>query len=81
MEVIVYSSTGCIKCLEVKEQLREWRIPFEERNVSDNEQYFKELQERRIFGTPATFINGRVVLGFQPKKLQERLGLTEESIG
>lgn len=80
MEVIVYSSTGCPKCQEVKEQLRKWGVPFEERNISENPEHFKALQERRIFGTPATFINGRPVLGFQPKRLRERLGLSDEQI-
>lgn len=80
MEVIVYSSTGCPKCIEVKEQLKQWGISYEERNVSENGVYFQELQARRIFGTPATFINGKPVLGFQPKKLQERLGLTDQAV-
>lgn len=80
MEVIVYSSTGCPKCMEVKDQLKQWDISYEERNVSENAAYLQELQERRIFGTPATFINGKVVLGFQPKKLQERLGLSDQAI-
>ena len=80
MEVIVYSSTGCPKCMEVKDQLKKWGVTFEERNISENAEYFKQLQERRIFGTPATMIDGKVVLGFQPKKLQERLGISEESL-
>ena len=50
MEVIVYSSTGCPKCMEVKDQLKKWGISFEERNLSENAEYFKQLQDRRILG-------------------------------
>jgi thioredoxin reductase (NADPH) len=77
--VIVYSSTGCPKCHQVKEQLKEWGIAYEERNISDNKTYFEDLQQRKIFGTPATFINNKPILGFQPAKLMKALGLEEAS--
>lgn len=78
-EVIVYSSEGCPHCHKVKEQLNEWGISYTEKNVSENQEFFAELQSRRIFGTPATFINGKVVLGFQPEKLQKLLGMDENA--
>ncbi len=77
MSVILYSSSGCPHCHKVKEQLAEWGVPFEERNVSENEAYFQELQSKRIFGTPATFINGKIILGFQPEKMMKQLGIEE----
>src|SRR5690554_5191185 len=73
--VIVYSSTGCPRCHQVKEQLQQWGITYEERNITDNLTYFEELQQRKIFGTPATFINNKPILGFQPDKLMKALGL------
>ena len=75
--VILYSSTGCPRCLQVKEQLKEWGVSYEERNISDNQDYFKQLQERKIFGTPATFINNKPILGFQPEKLRAALGVVD----
>lgn len=75
--VILYSSTGCPRCLQVKEQLKEWGVAYEERNISDNQEYFKQLQERKIFGTPATFVNNKPILGFQPEKLRAALGVTD----
>lgn len=78
LEVFVYSSTGCPYCEKVKSFLTENGIEFEERNASIHKEYFDHLQERKIFGTPATFINGKVVLGFQEKKLRKLLGLTDE---
>ncbi len=73
--VIVYSSTGCPRCHQVKEQLREWGIAYEERNVSEDRTHFEELQRRKIFGTPATLIHNKPILGFQPDKLMKALGL------
>lgn len=75
--VIVYTSVGCPRCHEVKRQLKEWNVAYEERNVTESEEYFKELQSNRIFGTPATFIGSKVVLGYQEAKLQQAL----EAIG
>src|SRR3954468_757207 len=77
-EVIVYSSTGCPYCEKVKSYLKENGIEFEERNASIHKEYFDQLKERKIYGTPATLINGKLVLGFQEKKLNKLLGLEEE---
>ncbi|MDN3019280.1 FAD-dependent oxidoreductase [Paenibacillus sp. BSR1-1] len=77
-EVIVYSSSGCPYCEKVKSYLKEKGIEFEERNASIHKEYFDQLKERKIFGTPATFINGKLVLGFQEKKFIKLLGLSEE---
>jgi len=76
-EVIVYSSTGCPYCEKVKSFLKEHGIEFEERNASIHKEYFDQLKERKIYGTPATLINGKLVLGFQEKKLNKLLGLSE----
>lgn len=75
-EVIVYSSTGCPYCEKVKGFLKEHNIEFEERNASLHKEYFDELKARKIFGTPATLINGKLVLGFQEKKLKKLLDLS-----
>ena len=77
LEVIVYSSTGCPYCEKVKTFLKEHSIEFEERNASIHKEYFDQLKERKIFGTPATLINGKLVLGFQEKKFNKLLGLSE----
>jgi thioredoxin reductase (NADPH) len=76
--VVVYSSTGCPHCQKVKEQLKEWDIPYEEKNVSEHKEYFEELQQRKIFGTPATLINGKIVLGFQREKMKKLLGIEDQ---
>jgi len=77
-EVIVYSTTGCPYCERVKAFLKEHRIEYEERNVATNKEYFDQLRERKIFGLPATLIDGKLVLGFQEKKFQQLLGIGEQ---
>lgn len=79
ISVVVYTSTGCPHCHKVKEQLNEWGIAYEERNVSETKEYFEELQERKIFGTPATLINRKIVLGFQADKMKKLLGIEVQS--
>jgi thioredoxin reductase (NADPH) len=76
--VILYSSTGCPRCHQVKEQLQQWGVAYEERNITDNLTYFEDLQQRKIFGTPATFINNKPILGFQPDKLKKALGIEDK---
>ncbi|MGJ7911508.1 glutaredoxin family protein [Neobacillus sp. LXY-1] len=77
-EVIVYSSNGCAYCEKVKAFLKEHGIEFEERNASIHKEYMDQLIERKIYATPATFIDGNLVLGFQEKKLNKLLGSTIE---
>lgn len=77
-EVIVYSSSGCPYCEKVKNQLNEWKIEYEERNVSLHKEYFDQLREKKIFGTPATYVNGKLILGFQEKKFKKAFGINDE---
>jgi thioredoxin reductase (NADPH) len=79
MEVIVYSSTGCPYCEKVKGALKDWGIEFEERNVSVSKEYFDQLKEKKVFGTPATYVNDKLILGFQEKKFKKALGLDENA--
>lgn len=78
MEVIVYSSKGCPYCEKLKTALHEWGIEYEERNVSVVKDYHEQLKEKKIIGTPATLINGKLILGFQEKKFRKALGLPLE---
>lgn len=78
-EIIVYSSTGCPYCEKVKSALKDWGFEYEERNASLHKEYFDQLKERKIFGTPATFIDGKLVLGFQEKKFKKLLAIQEDS--
>lgn len=78
-EVIVYSSSGCPYCEKVKSQLTEWGIEYEVRNVSIHKEYFDELRAKKVFGTPATYVNGKLILGFQEKKFKKAFGIEDEA--
>jgi thioredoxin reductase (NADPH) len=77
-EIIVYSSDGCAYCEKVKEYLKDLGFEYEERNGSLHKEYFDQLKEKKIFGTPATFVNGNLVLGFQEKKFKKLLRISED---
>lgn len=73
--VTVYVSEASETCGELLKQLRRWNIQLEVKNITKDSSYRKELQNRGIYGTPATFINGfsKAILGFQKRKLQQAL--------
>ncbi len=77
-EVIVYTSTGCPYCEKVKDQLTKWGIEYEVRNVSIHKEYFDELRAKKVLGTPATYVNGKLILGFQEKKFKKAFGIDEK---
>ena len=77
--VIVYTSRNCNYCDKVTAKLEEWNIDYEERNVSENREQFKELQRQSVYGTPAVFIDEEKILGFQERKMKQRLRIKEDT--
>ncbi|WP_082235578.1 glutaredoxin family protein [Halobacillus massiliensis] len=77
-KVVVYTSNGCSQCEKVIGKLSEWDIDFEEKNISENKTYFKELQRQNVYGTPATFIDDEKVLGYQERKLKRIFGIQDK---
>lgn len=62
MNIIVYTKTGCPWCIGVTEFLKEKGIDFEERNVTDNEVYFAEMQAKSgQTKAPVVEINGKIL--------------------
>ena len=62
-------------CQSVKEFLSQNGMAYEEKDVSADEAALHELMHMGVFTTPATVIDGEVVVGFDRKKLAELLGL------
>ncbi|KGX87843.1 glutaredoxin family protein [Pontibacillus marinus] len=77
--VVVYTSDGCHYCERVLNHLNEWDIDYTEKNISQNDAYYKEMRENRVYGTPVTFIDGEKLLGFQKRKFKKLLGIDEVS--
>ncbi|QHS24107.1 glutaredoxin family protein [Virgibacillus sp. MSP4-1] len=73
-EVLLYTSDNCDQGRKIKQLLNDWNIPFQEKNISENRSYLKELQADKVYATPATYINGERVLGYQKEKLARLIG-------
>lgn len=76
-KAIVYSSTGCPYCQRIKQDLKDWGVDYEERNVTENPKFFDDLHEKGMFSTPVTFIDGETFIGYRPNKMKQFLGITE----
>ena len=57
----------------MKEFLSQKGIPYAEKDVSQDEEALKELEEIGVLTTPVTVIDGEVVIGFNRKKFEELL--------
>lgn len=79
LSVIVYTSRNCNYCEKVIAKLYEWKVKYEERNISEDRSHFKELQRQSVYGTPAIFINGEKILGYQERKMKRMLGIKGEA--
>ena len=62
-------------CGRVKEFLSTNSVPFEERDVSQDEAALDELQKLGFMTTPVTVVDGEVVVGFDQKKLSALLNI------
>jgi glutaredoxin 3 len=60
--LIIYTKTGCPWCIEALQYLNEIDISFEERNVSTNEDFYKELLEKtNQQKCPTLDLNGKIL--------------------
>lgn len=78
-EVIVYSSDSCSYCLKLKKWLTENNIPYQYKDIS-NQQIYNEFEEFKVNGIPFIRLidNNNVekrIVGFQPKDIKQFLGL------
>ncbi|MEK5441093.1 MULTISPECIES: glutaredoxin family protein [Fredinandcohnia] len=69
-EVIVYTTNDCVECTFVKKVLTENGIPFDLRNIAENEVYQKEVERFGFLGVPVTVVGDRAVKGFTPELIE-----------
>lgn len=76
-DVMIYVSENSTPCKSLLSRMEEWDISYQTKNVTHNKEYMVELQEKGIFGTPATFIEDQesVILGVQESKIKHALGI------
>lgn len=65
-KVILYTTNDCVECTFVKRVLTEQEIPYETRNIAENETYKKEVERYGFLGVPVTVVGERAVKGFTP---------------
>lgn len=74
--LIIYVSNHCETSSQLINYLNEHQIAYQLKNVTENKSYLTELQEKGIYGTPATYFNDKnqFILGFQKTKMNFLLG-------
>jgi glutaredoxin 3 len=74
MNIIIYTKTGCPWCKDVLALLREKHIPFEEREVLSNPEFYKELVEKtKQTKTPSLDIDGFILADSDKDQVSEYL--------
>jgi glutaredoxin len=61
-------------CKDVREFLSHRGVEFIERDVSQDKDAMKGLEELGVMTTPVTVIDGEIVIGFDRPKLEQLLG-------
>ncbi|MDL4840143.1 glutaredoxin family protein [Aquibacillus rhizosphaerae] len=80
-EVVVYVSNNCDDCEKVLTFLDRLGVQFQLKNVTDNQDYMRDLQKQKIYATPVVFIDDLSILGFQEERIMQVLGLGSTSYG
>ncbi|MFH8080485.1 MAG: glutaredoxin family protein [Candidatus Aenigmatarchaeota archaeon] len=76
MEVVLYSAEWCPWCQMTKKFLKEHNIKFREVNVDkDPEGAMEMIEKTGQMGVPVTIVDGKVIIGYDVKKLKEALNI------
>ncbi|MBU5454964.1 glutaredoxin family protein [Caproiciproducens sp. MSJ-32] len=72
----VYTTSTCPWCVKAKNYLKSNGISFEEINVALDQDAAREMvQKSGQMGVPVLDINGKIVVGFDKKRIDGILGL------
>ena len=61
-------------CSRAKEYLSRKQVPFEDHDITKEPAALEELQRTGFMTTPVIVIDGEVIVGFDPDKLDRALG-------
>lgn len=74
MNIIIYTKTGCPWGLEALDFLKTHDLPFEERNMTENESFKEEaIKKSGVFKCPTFDIDGHILADSSAKELEEYL--------
>ncbi|MFH0925644.1 MAG: glutaredoxin domain-containing protein [bacterium] len=70
----VYSTSSCPHCVHLKNFLKEKNISFEDIDVGNNTEAAQEMVEKTgQMGVPVIDIEGKIIIGFDKKKIEQAL--------
>jgi glutaredoxin-like YruB-family protein len=72
-KVILYSQPGCPPCYAAKQFLTARGVPFEYKDVQADAQALGELLALKSRSTPTLVVDGEVMIGFDPERLETML--------
>ncbi|MEF2967525.1 glutaredoxin family protein [Paenibacillus sp. M1] len=71
--VIVYTSTNCSHCHQVKSYFSEKGVPYEERNIRQNDEYAQQVWDMGIRVLPVTLIGEHRIPGMNKARFEQAL--------
>ena len=75
-KVIVYSTESCPFCDMAKDFLKKNKIKFKEFNVNEDRKAALEMiQKSGQTGVPVVDVDGKIIKGFDTKKIKEALNI------
>lgn len=79
-KTVIYSTPTCPYCLRVKKYLEDMGVSFENYDVSSDQEKLKEMVEKsKQMGVPVVEINGKVIVGFNKKKIDDEIYAMKKS--
>jgi glutaredoxin 3 len=73
-KIVIYTVTGCPKCLSAKEYLKSNNIVFQEFDVRKNREKANEMIEKSgQRSVPVIDIEGTLIIGFKQKEIENAL--------
>ena len=79
MKITVWTKVGCGWCYEVTDLLRERKLPFEERVVTGNRQYFDEMVRKSgQYLAPVVEIDGHLLIDTDADEVARYLDRVKE---
>ena len=74
MSVIIYTTPSCSYCTMAKNWFKEKKIHFTEYNVArDMKKADEMVRKSGQMGVPVLDVNGRIIVGFDKKKIEQAL--------
>ena len=67
----MYSTSRCVNCRRLKQWLAEHKLRYTEFDIERNQRAFREFQQLRARGVPVLVVDGRILMGFDPRQLQK----------